>query len=255
MPDQDIFSDNNQNKNQQPNPAGTPPQSQTDPFVDLLAEIKNENGENKYKSVEDALKALKASQQFIETLKEEKKGTESELEAARTELAKMSNIEDFVNRISPNAEPKKPEPTGNENKGLSEEEITKLLESALARRETQFQQDNNLSSVISIISQEHGDKASDFIATRAKELNTTPAQLRDLAKSNPTMALTLLNVKSKAPIQPSQSTINSNTNIPNNNEPPKFTKGASRGGMSQKELLEMWRGVKDYTYKQLNVEN
>lgn len=255
MSDQDIFDGAKpQDNNTNPDPAKTSPTPQSDPFVDKLMEIKNENGEPKYKTVESALEALKASQQFIETLKTEKQSTLTELEKAKAELAKMGNIDDFVKRISPNAEPEPTKPTSEKSQSLSEEEITRLLESALSKRESESRAKQNLDSVIGEVSKAHGDKAASVIAQRAKELQTTPEALRELAKTNPTMALTLLNVKAQAPVQPSRSTTIPPLQSTDDNPAPVFEKSAARGGLSNRELVNRWRQVKDYTYKNLNVE-
>ena len=250
MPDQDIFDDTQPN----PKPVETPPTSQPDPFADKLMAIKNENGEPKYKTGEAALEALQASQQFIETLKTEKQGVLTDLEKAKAELAKMGNIDDFVKRIAPNAEPEPTKPTSEKSQSLSEEEITKLLETALSKREQESRAKANLDSVIVEVSKTHGDKAASVIAQRAKDLQTTPEALRELAKTNPTMALTLLNVKVQPSAQPSRSTTIPPIHSSESNPAPVFEKGVARGGFSNKELVDRWRQVKDFTYKELKVE-
>ena len=254
MSDQDdIFEDD---KQKQTPPVETPPTTQSDPFSDLLAEVKNENGEPKYKSVEDAIKALNASQQFIETLKSEKADVANQLETAKQEIAKMGAVEDFVNRIAPNQAPKvdDPKPTGDEKQNLSEEKISELLMTTLQKREAEQRANDNLKTVVGELKQLHGDNAAQVIASRAKELGTTAEALRNLAKENPNMVLELFRVKNKSPVQSSQST----TSIPRNpnttTETPVFEKSAARGGLSNKELRERWNKVKDYTYEQLNVE-
>lgn len=251
MPDQgDIFDETNK----QPNPAETPPNPNADPFVDLLTEIKGDDGQPKYKSIEDAIKALAHSQQFIKTLQEEKRGVEQERDTAREELTKMGSIEDFINRIDPNAEPKKSNPTGEVPKGLSEEDIQALLDKNLTQREQQRRQEDNLGSVIRKMSELHGDKAASVIAQRAKELNTTTEELRNLAKTNPNMAMALLQVPNKQPVQPSQSSMNLPRSTNPDLEPPTFERSAARGGLSNNELRDRWRKVGEYTKKRLNVE-
>jgi DNA-directed RNA polymerase subunit H (RpoH/RPB5) len=259
MSDQDIFETKPQTPtetkpSETTQTAETPPAPPSDPFVDKLMEIKNENGEPKYKSVEAALEALKASQQFIETLKTEKQGVLTELDQAKAELAKMGNIDDFVKRIAPNASPEPTKTTVEKSQSLSEEEVTRLLETALSKREQESRSKANLDSVIAEVSKTHGDKAASVIAQRAKELQTTPEALRELAKANPTMALTLLQVKTQPSVQPSRSTTIAPISPTSDNSPPVFEKSAARGGFSNKELLDRWRQVKDFTYKNLNVE-
>jgi len=255
MSDQDDIFNLTDPKETETNPAETTPVSQPDPFTDILMGIKNENGEPKYKTVEDALKALGHSQQFIKTLQQEKAELKSQFEQASNELEKMGNIESFVNRISPNTQTPAPNPTGKEAATLSETEITKLLENALEQREKQSQEKNNYDMVVGEITKVHGDKASVIIAQRAKELNTTTETLRELAKSNPAMALSLLSVAGTQPVQPVKSTINATIKPSDSTEAPKFERSAARGGLSNKDLADRWRQVRDFTYKQLNVES
>lgn len=249
MSDQTMFT--NENNEQQETPA----KPQPNPFEDKLKAIRNEDGEPKYKDVETALEALAASQQFIETLKTEKRTTEEQLNAMKTELEKMGNIEDFVKRISPNAqEPEKKVETPPTVKGLSEEEVRQLLEDSLTQRDKQSKAEQNLNRVVEELSKVHGDKASAYIQMKAKELNTTPAALKELASSNPTMALTLLGSQAKPSSQSSPSSINSPRTAPNTNEAPHWEKSAARGGLTNSQLMERWRQSKDYTNKRIGLE-
>lgn len=72
-----------------------PPASPTD----LLMAIKNENGEPKYKTVEDALKALANSQAFIPQLLQEKKIVEEELKTTREQASKQASIEEVLKKL------------------------------------------------------------------------------------------------------------------------------------------------------------
>ena len=105
MSDQTIFGDK-----QEETPA-TPGNTQTDPFADKLQEIRNENGEPKYKDVETALSALKASQDYIKQLKGENQSWEEKYQSVKEELEKMGSIDDFVNRITPKQEESTPAPS------------------------------------------------------------------------------------------------------------------------------------------------
>ena len=57
----------------------------SNPFDDLLNNIKNDSGERKYNSVESALEALKHSQEYIPTLKDEKNNMSQELEKYKSQ--------------------------------------------------------------------------------------------------------------------------------------------------------------------------
>jgi len=254
MPDQDLFTEDKQQ-----NTAGDPSQTQADPFADKLTKIQNENGEPKYKDVDTALDALAASQQFIQQLKQEKQELENQFNEANTKLSQMGSIEDFVNRINPTAAPKTPEETPKEAEGFSEEKIAQLIEQRLTETEKSKVQESNLKHVVSKLSELYGDadKAREAIQAKAKELNTSPAELQSLAKSNPVMALSLLGGAKAGSPQPSQSTSVPPVAAPDNNPRPtvEVGKGIAHGGYSNKDLVELMRKSKEYTNKRLGVEN
>jgi hypothetical protein len=147
-----------------------------------------------------------------------------------------------------------PKATTEVNSGLSEEAIKKLLQAQLNERETLSQQKQNLDTVIKSLSDKHGDKAAEFIRTRAKELNTTPDQLKELAKSNPALVMQALGGDKSPSTAPSQSSINMNTSPRNDNPMPKWEKGAAQGGLTDRQLAERFRESKAYTNKRLGME-
>lgn len=253
--DQTMFDD----ENKQEIPPTTPVTPQTDPFVDKLMLIKNEKGEPKYKTVDDALVALAHSQKFIEDLKAEKRATEEALAAERAEREKLGNIDEFVKKLNPNAKPTQPPATPANEDGLSEERVAQLLETTLQKREREKLMQNNLATVQEQIAATHGEKATDFIRNRAKELNTTPAALKELAMTNPTMAMTLLGGGSAKPNPtPSQPSLTKPAIAPKDaNVPPRVElgKGVTRGGLSNKELAERFRQSKEFTNKRIGLES
>lgn len=255
MSDKDMFDEQTETQ-----PAGDPSTPPSNPFVDKLMEIQNENGEPKYKDVETALEALKASQQFIEQLKSEKHEVENKLTSAKTELEKMGSIEDFVKRLSPEdrAAHTDQKETPKESEGFSEEKIAELVKRQWAEQTTAQKQAQNLEMVTSKLSETYGDKAPAFIRQRAKELNTTPAELQKISQTNPAMALSLLSGGQTSSVtNPSTSTNIPPTTPANHNPRPTVEKGKgiARGGMTNKEMVERWRASKEYTNKRLEIES
>ena len=250
MTDQSMFG------NEPPKNPETPVTPQSDPFADKLQEIRNENGEPKYKDVQTALDALKNSQAFIEQLKREKRELEESHAATKSELEKMGTIDDYVNRLKPStpqADPSKtvtPQGDG----GLSEEKIAQLLEQQLSARERQNQAATNLNAVVSKLTETHGENASEFIKQRARELSTTPEKLKEMAMDNPTLALTLLGGTKQKPAAPSQSTAYPPRTPLDDNPMPRWEKSVVHGGLTNKELVEKWKEAKSYTHKRLGVE-
>lgn len=238
----------------------TPQQQSSDnPFADQLASIKNDNGEQKYKDVETALKALDESQRYIQQLKAEKAEAERLKAEREAELAKMGSIEDFVNRISPNSQ-KQVEPKDHEApKGLSEEDVDKLFQARLAAVKKAEQEQNNLNQVVRTLTEKHGENTSAHIKEVAQKNNTTPAALEELAKSNPVLALSLLGgdgVFKKT--TPSSTLPHSSTQIKTEeaNIRPQVDKGkgAARGGLTDTELRDLWRQSAEYTNKRLGIQ-
>ena len=253
MSDQDMFKEED-TTNTEPKQTETQSDAPTDPFADKLKEIVNEQGQPKYKDVETALKALKDSQQFIETLKNEKTQTSAELEQARAELARMGNIDDFVKKLNPAATTEEKVETPPATNGLSEEKVKQLLQEHLQQRDSQSQQTKNLAEVTQKLSEMYGDKSAEYIKQRAQELGTTVADLKTLSMTNPRLAIAALGAPKTKPAA-SQSSVNLPHNPALTNEAPKWERGATRGGLSNKELADRFRQAKEYTNKRIGLEN
>lgn len=248
MTDQSMFDE-------QPKQPETPANPQLGSLEDLLAGIRNENGEQKYKDVATALQGLKNSQQFIETLKREKREVEEREARARAELEKMGTIDDYVNRLKPQTATPNSEPKTVETKGLSEEQVAQLLEQRLTAREMEQTKAANLQQIENHLTQTHGDQAVEFLKTRARELNMTVTDLKELAQRTPSAALQLLGASPNKPANPTQSSGIPPRNNPNTLEPPKFDRSVVHGGLTSQEVKDRWNASKDYTFKRLNIES
>lgn len=245
---------NQEPKSQEPN--------SDDPLKDLLGSIKNEQGEQKYKDVETALKALQESQtNFIPTLLKEKKELEARLGETAEELTKRKTLEELTEALK--AQPKQPEQAAASTPAEApqsvanpEVDIEKLLETKLAQREQASQESKNYTSVVSEITSKYGDKAAEHIQNTAAKLDTTVKELEALARKNPKLALSLLvPTGSGQPPKSSTSSTYAPRTVSDDNPAPVFERGAAKGGLTQKELLDRWRQVGAYTNKRLGVES
>lgn len=249
MSDQTLFDEQNKDTPE------TPANPQTDPLADLLREIRNEQGEQKYKDIPTALKALANSQQFIRQLQEEKRSVEEEKERVRAELEKMGTIDDYVKRLQPNnATADQPKETPKGDGGLSEERVAQLLEERLTARERQAVATANLSQVETHLKQTHGERAAEFLKQRASELNISVTDLKELAMKTPSAALALLGGEVKKPVVPSQSSVIPPRQAPDDNPFPQFERSVVHGGLTNEELKDRWKQAKAYTHKRLKVE-
>lgn len=181
----------NQNTSQA-TPATVEPQTpgNVDPVVTMLQSIKNDKGEPKYKTVEDAIKALQHSQSYIPTLSEEKKRLESELEEARLQAAKVAELESTVARLL-NSSPA----TTNAPAVIDESKIEELVTRTISRTKAQEDAQKNTQLVVSTVASKFGDKAEEIFYGKAAELGMTKAEINQLAASRPKAVLSLLGIQ------------------------------------------------------------
>lgn len=173
----------------EPTPSGVqnPP---SDNLQDLLKNIKNDQGEQKYKSLEDALVALDHSQKYIPELKTQLSGTQQELNEMKVKMEKFGNIEETVQRLlAQKQEPQAHTPPS--ATGLDEQAVMKLVQQSLQARESQTQMQVNQKTVNDALVAKFGDKVIETLESKAKELNTTRQALGELAKNNPKLVLAL----------------------------------------------------------------
>jgi len=230
----------------------TPPVNSDNRLNDLLASIKNENGEQKFKTIEDALKGYTASQEFIGTLKTEKSTVEQELNQLREQAARQQSIEEVLKNLTAKDEQEKPAEKTPPASGLSEEAVAKLVRDQIALMNSEQKYVENVSTVQNTLKQKYGDKTRETVAAKAKELGTTPEQLGELSKSNPQLVLALFNSSKPA----SNPTSPSSFNLPRQTERQELAapeKSLLLGATSRDQKAYMQR-IKEDVYKKHNVE-
>jgi hypothetical protein len=195
MSDPTSIFDNNQNQptqaNQNNGGTGTPPNgNQSNPLADLLGSIKNDRGEPKYKSVEDALNALKHSQDYIPQLSDKLKQQELELAEAKAAAAKISQLEDTLKSLTQNANNQQSSPPA--PAGLSAEDVATLVSQTLTKQQQADLAKANIGTVVSAVTKAFGDKSEEVFYGKAKELGMSVEDINALASRTPTAALKLL---------------------------------------------------------------
>lgn len=193
MADQSIFGENQNSstQTQQPNSNGQP--SQNEQLATLLASVKNENGEQKYRTVEDALKALQHSQTYIPELKNSLTQTQAQLQEAQAQAAKITELEKALDALTQNNRSQEITP-----QGLSEEQIADLVTRTLSKSQQQAVAKENHTKVVSIMAAQFGDKAEALFYGKAQELGMSKEEINALAAKAPQAALKLLGVDAAA---------------------------------------------------------
>lgn len=241
-----IFGE--QNTQATPAPSGTstpnPSQSSTTP-QDLLLLIKNDKGEPKYKTVEAALEGLMHAQNHIHTLLTEKQQVEVELNTLRPVASKVSELEKVVDALTRSAPAKVDTP---QPKGLSEEDVAKLVEQTMTASQQKAIQTQNLASVVNSVKTAFGTDAEKVFYQKAEELGMSQAEVNALAARTPAAVLRMLGIEAKP------STAGSGTTVGTINttslEPNKETKiGRNKKtlpiGATHRELMSEAQEAKD----------
>ena len=180
-----------QNNISQATPAQSPNQpSIPDPVVTMLQEIKNEKGEPKYKTLEDAVKALQHSQAYIPSLAADKQRLEQELADAKAKADKVAELEATVARLLE----QKPAATPAQA-SVDENVIEELVTRSLTRAEAQKTAQQNTQTVIASVAAKFGDKAEEVFYGKAAELGMSRAEINQLAATKPKAVLSLLGIQ------------------------------------------------------------
>jgi hypothetical protein len=155
------------------------------PFDDLLNNIKNDSGERKYSSVESALEALKHSQEYIPTLKDEKNTMSQELEKFRSQQSKLDDLTSIVEKLTA----PKDEASNQTQSSFGEQDVAKLVQEALNRNKADSTRDSNTQSVTAALADKFGTEAEKEFYGKASELGMTKESFNELAATSPKAVL------------------------------------------------------------------
>lgn len=181
----------------------TPPQNQVDKTVTLLASIKNEDGAQKYDSIEKAIEALAHSQAYIPQVKTQLSESEQEIARLKAELSQRESIDEVVKRLTarePEVEADRPAANGMTEQTV-EALVKRSLEQTLSQRDAQAVYNGNVSKVQETLIRQFGspEKAQEVVAAKAAALGTTPAALAQQAGQNPALILELFKAQGSTP--------------------------------------------------------
>ena len=190
-----IFEDNTQTTaNNAPGGNGANVSGQDD-LATMLGSIKNERGEPKYKTVADALNALRHSQEYISTLKQ----TKEELEQKLNELSVKASKVDELERVVLELTTRKDDTTLNQSSSLTEEKVAELVTRTLTQAQQKQVQQDNITLVTETVKKTFGEKASEVFYGKAKELGLTVEEFNKLAAKTPKAVLKLVGIDGEKP--------------------------------------------------------
>ena len=188
-----IFNGNAPDNTNQDTPSDTSNVQNTpsnDTVANLLKDIKNERGEQKYKDPLEALNGLKHAQEFIPQLKNQLADKDSELSRLREEVERLKNIQASVDALTQSNST----PPATPQASMTEEQIADLVARTLTKKEQEAVQQQNLSTVVSTLQQVFGADAGKTFYSKAQELGLSQEEINGLAATKPKAVLTMFGI-------------------------------------------------------------
>lgn len=202
MSDPTSIFDQNQNPATQPSNQGANPNAQnSNDLANQLLLIKNERGEPKYKSLEDAIVALKHSQEYIPQLSAQLAQREQELKEAREAAARVAELERTLEALTS----QQSNANNQQAPAFDENKIVEVVTQTLTRRQQEELAKVNLTTVVSTLTNTFGAEAEKTYNAKADEIGMTVAELNALAAKNPKAVFKLLGISQEAPKSQSSS--------------------------------------------------
>ena len=190
-----IFNEPNtkteQPTQQTPDQTVTPDQGAKTPdmneiFADKLAQITNDQGEQKYSNVFTALEALKATQDHVKTL-------EGENKQLREEHTKAATMDEILQQMTAN----KDQTVETKTSGFDAESVKGVTRQTLQEIMAEQAAADNQKSVVEQLKKKFGsqEKAEEQYIAKAAELGLSTDVLDNLAASSPKAVLNYFDVK------------------------------------------------------------
>jgi hypothetical protein len=231
----DLFDDKANNQTPPATPE-TPPVVPSTDHTDLLAAIKNERGEQKFKSVEDLINGYSASQEFISTLKTEKDAEVAAKADIEAKLKTQEQLQELLDAKNVTPDPVTPAIAD----GLKQEDVLQILE----QREAQKVSDANVIAVKKAVEAAKGD-----LKALTEKAGLTPDLAQKMAEKSPDALLKLLDVEVVKSPPPSMSpSVNPASFDGGNNTPVKNVMRSSKSS----DLMDAFKAAGDRALERIN---
>lgn len=170
------------------------------PYLEMLKEIKNDKGEQKYKTPEEAFKALKHAQDYIPSLHQQIDALKTEKKTLEDRYEKSLSIEEKLDLLLnkevdvEDTETPVPDIKPVETNNFNIDQIDEIIEKRLMQREQMSVENSNISLVSSTFESLYGEKAKEVIANKATEMGVTPEYFKNIAKTSPNMIFSIFGI-------------------------------------------------------------
>jgi len=236
--DQDLFNKTPTDKDPAPAPqdkdlSGTP--TNYDP---LLGMIVNSDGQQKYTTVEEALKGANHANSHISNL-------EKELKDLRDAQEKQPKLDDVIAAIQSQNNQDPGNTDDGKPKQLTAADIQGMVEQTMTNISTKATTEQNISTVTGKFKELYGDKASETLYGKANDLGMSQEEINSLISTNPTAVFRMLGIDEN--IKPDVNTDTGNIDPQNFQQKAPSEIPSSMGYVSSKQLEANWLESKKRT--------
>lgn len=174
----------------------------TDPYKDVLSQITNPEGSQKYKNALTALESIKPKDDMIVKLQEEIAEAKLKTLEMEDELSKRDSTQELVKKVMENRQQQQNTDTPSGEDAEKKIDIGELVRKEMAASRAEDSKAANRQTVASQLAETYGAKANDVLAGKMVELNVTPEFFTSVIEQSPAAALELLGMKAKAKAAP-----------------------------------------------------
>lgn len=225
--------------------SGSEGASDLDKLNNILKNIKNENGEQKYSTLDKALEALLHSQQYIPQLKTEISSKEREIELMKQQLDNSNSVENLLNSFKEQEQQTEPVQKPNEL------DISQLVLKTIEEREKNNIKVNNIKTVDNHLVNLYGDKAAEVMRKKASELGVTPKQLAELSETSPAIVINLFKPETNTTVTPLKSGANIGITQPVQTQ---FEQKNLMRGAKTKDIVDYVSKIKQAVYEKYDIK-
>lgn len=206
-------------------------------YTEFLAAITNPEGQQKYRTVADALIGAAKAQEHIQRI-----------EAENAELRSVAKKVDTLEQVLLNLEQGKPVQTIQAVPAVEDQE--KIVLSVLEKQRAAEAAKANREQVLNALKERYGDKVNEALTQKANDLGLSVAELGALAARSPKAVLDYFKAEGKG-TPTVQSTVNTQALSPQPTEVK--TPENIMWGASTREVVDFFRQVKEDVNRQLGI--
>ena len=183
-------------------PQLTPAEQEAANFSKILSSIKRDDGSQKFDKVDTALQSIQPKDDHIKSL-------EAENAKLKEDISKFGSQEEILKKFMDNRAPaEEAQPASPQ---LDQDTLNTKLTELLDKRDKASVETANVQKVAQVLATKYGEKATEVMSAKAKEMGVSEDFLKDIIAKSPEAGLELLGVSKDADAAPAKLSGSQNT--------------------------------------------